>query len=83
MNSTCGTKMSGNENMSFSANAYSLQMIEFSYSCSVKKTVLKGRNESFVCERIKLKKQCSYLNQKRLQCPQSTADQQSLMSAGL
>lgn len=37
MNSTCGTKMSGNENMSFSANAYSLQMIEFSYSCSVKK----------------------------------------------
>lgn len=37
MNSTCGTKMSGNENMSFFANAYCLQMIEFSYSCFVKK----------------------------------------------
>lgn len=47
------------------------------------KTALRGRNESFVCEGIKLKKQYNYLKQKRPQCPQSAAGKQSLMSEGL
>ena len=83
MNSTCGTKMSGNENMRvFFANVYSLQMIEFSYSSFVKNST-RAEMKGLCMGGIKLKKQSNNLKQKRLQCPQSTADQQSLMSVGL